>query len=884
MPWGRVSASAGRDPARAGSARAAGAARRRATQRATSTTDTTRLGARRQLVAPEQDERHTQHPERAHGEGLVGRRSTGATAARAGCRRTTAPARPPRSPARAPGRRTPRAGRRVDASSHGRHPSRRGRTSSASTTSAGGRAYPPASATRAAGDPSSARAREAARSSSAGAGGRVGEVLLDGGAQLGAPVLGQDRRLGVEAGQPGPHLGVVQPVHRRTVVRHARQRSGPRGRSRKGPRRRRGRSRDQPDARGRGAAVGAGWPHDDDRLGRDARARPDAALRRRDLGDRVGAHGGCRPRHRRARRALVERPDLRRARVALRPRRARRPASPAATTPTRVRVDDVPVWPRAGMPASRIRTLDPEPRAALRVRHLPHDGVRTTRRATATTGSTPCAASPWPCATTPRRGGPTCCCCSVTRSTPTPPRTRSSRSSWPPGAASTSRRAPEIKDFVEYAELYRLAWSDDVIRWVLSTRALGDDLRRPRHPRRLEHLVVVAARDPHDDVVAGAHRLRPRRRTGCTSTSATSRRPSWPRRRCGAAWPRTRPPGATDELDLTEPLDALAARADAEPDDVPVELHPRARATARSSSSTPAPPASCGRTAARCSTREEMRWLDGVLRGGVRHLFIGTSLPFLLPAGPARLRGDERGDGPGRLRPRRGSRAAEKLRRTHRPRALGRLQRGLRRGVRAGHGGGARRARPGAADDHLPLRRRAQLLPRRGHRPAAARARSRACVQAVCSPIRNPMPRARAGRHVAVREVARAARCGSSRPARRGCPTPPTPGRSPTGRGSTTTSRWSRRAREALELDLGRPASSRATPTARGCSRCMPRASTRCPAAVGVALRVCSGLTTAGGTPGPSPSVGRAGAARGTPRVASPDRDRARRPAPEGHP
>ena len=28
----------------------------------------------------------------------------------------------------------------------------------------------------------------------------------------------------------------------------------------------------------------------------------------------------------------------------------------------------------------------------------------------------------------------------------------------------------EIKDFVEYAELYRLAWSDEVIRWALSRR------------------------------------------------------------------------------------------------------------------------------------------------------------------------------------------------------------------------------------------------------------------------------------------------------------------------------------------------------------------------------------------------------------------------------
>ena len=30
---------------------------------------------------------------------------------------------------------------------------------------------------------------------------------------------------------------------------------------------------------------------------------------------------------------------------------------------------------------------------------------------------------------------------------------------------------------------------------------------------------------------------------------------------------------------------------------------------------------------------DELRWVDGVLQGGVRHLFVGTSLPFLLPPG-----------------------------------------------------------------------------------------------------------------------------------------------------------------------------------------------------------------------------------------------------------
>ena len=30
---------------------------------------------------------------------------------------------------------------------------------------------------------------------------------------------------------------------------------------------------------------------------------------------------------------------------------------------------------------------------------------------------------------------------------------------------------------------------------------------------------------------------------------------------------------------------------------------------------------------------DEMAWLDGQMRGDVKHLFIGTSLPFLLPPG-----------------------------------------------------------------------------------------------------------------------------------------------------------------------------------------------------------------------------------------------------------
>ena len=65
------------------------------------------------------------------------------------------------------------------------------------------------------------------------------------------------------------------------------------------------------------------------------------------------------------------------------------------------------------------------------------------------------------------RSGPTACCCSATRCTPTRSRPRRARS-CAAGATSRSRRA-EVADFEEYTRLYREAWSDPDIRWLLAT-------------------------------------------------------------------------------------------------------------------------------------------------------------------------------------------------------------------------------------------------------------------------------------------------------------------------------------------------------------------------------------------------------------------------------
>ena len=59
------------------------------------------------------------------------------------------------------------------------------------------------------------------------------------------------------------------------------------------------------------------------------------------------------------------------------------------------------------------------------------------------------------------------------------------------------RRRPaglQIADFEEYCRLYRDSWCEPAVRWLLSTVPDGDDLRRPRRHRRLEHVARLGRR------------------------------------------------------------------------------------------------------------------------------------------------------------------------------------------------------------------------------------------------------------------------------------------------------------------------------------------------------------------------------------------------------
>ena len=82
----------------------------------------------------------------------------------------------------------------------------------------------------------------------------------------------------------------------------------------------------------------------------------------------------------------------------------------------------------------------------------------------------------------------------------------------------------DVADFEEYTRLYRETWGEHAIRWLLSVVALRDDLRRPRRPRRLEHLDLVAGGNAGEALVAPAHQRARSPATGSISTSGTSRR------------------------------------------------------------------------------------------------------------------------------------------------------------------------------------------------------------------------------------------------------------------------------------------------------------------------------------------------------------------------
>lgn len=292
----------------------------------------------------------------------------------------------------------------------------------------------------------------------------------------------------------------------------------------------------------------------------------------------------------------------------------------------------------------------------------------------------------------------------------------------------------EIKDYAEYAHLYQLAWSDPAIRWILSvvpSAMIFDDhdIRDDWNTSWSWHQEINRTPWWHERLVAGLTSYWVHQHIGNLAPEELAQDEIWARLD-GAG------PG---EVDLTAPLRALAERVDRQPETYRWS-YTRALGGSRL--------IMLDSRAARVLEPErrsmldddELAWLDQQMTGDVDHLFVGTSLPFLLPPGLHDAEAiSESFAGPDRSQP--VHRATEALRQVVDLEHWGAFQSGftevfdLVMSVARGERGTA----PGtitflSGDVH-------HSYVAEVSDPASHGARSR-IVQAVCSPIRNPMPRA----------------------------------------------------------------------------------------------------------------------------------------------
>lgn len=189
----------------------------------------------------------------------------------------------------------------------------------------------------------------------------------------------------------------------------------------------------------------------------------------------------------------------------------------------------------------------------------------------------------------------------------------------------------EIRDYTEYDFLYQLAWSDPATRWLLST---------------VPSTMIFDDHDVRDDWNTSWSWQQEIRQTSWWQRRITSALASyWVYQHIGnlspdelaedEVWQRVRDhvdAGAEGELDLTGTLEAFATRADQHPETYRWsyirELGDARIVVVDSRAARKLDPDHRS-----ILDDDEMAWLDRELRGDTRHLFIATSLPFLLPPG-----------------------------------------------------------------------------------------------------------------------------------------------------------------------------------------------------------------------------------------------------------
>jgi hypothetical protein len=187
----------------------------------------------------------------------------------------------------------------------------------------------------------------------------------------------------------------------------------------------------------------------------------------------------------------------------------------------------------------------------------------------------------------------------------------------------------ELKDYEEYAHLYSLSWCDPANRWLLSTLPSAmifddHDIRDDWNTSWSWKQQMDATDWWHDRVVGGLGSYWVYQHLGNLAPED---------RATDELWQRIATYDGDGELDITDELDALAEAVDERPDcyrwSYARDFDTQARLVVIDS------------RAARVLEPErrsmlddqELAWVDEHLQGDVDHLLIGTSLPFLLAPG-----------------------------------------------------------------------------------------------------------------------------------------------------------------------------------------------------------------------------------------------------------
>ncbi len=290
----------------------------------------------------------------------------------------------------------------------------------------------------------------------------------------------------------------------------------------------------------------------------------------------------------------------------------------------------------------------------------------------------------------------------------------------------------ELQDYEEYAHLYCLAWSDPVNRWLLSTLPSSmifddHDIRDDWNTSDVWRRQMAETSWWHDRIVGGLASYWVYQHLGNLS----------PAERAGdEIYRRVLEHEGDLELDLSEVLDDFADRVDREPDtyrwSFTRDLNGSRIVMVDSRAARVLDP---GRR--NILDDDEMEWFDQQMQGGFEHLLIGTSLPFLLPESLHHLEAFDEAVAEGAWGEGRARRAAETIRQGIDLEHWAAFQKGFQQV--------AHMAAEVAVGRRGPAPRTVTFLSGDVHNSYVSQVRDcpgpGTIVQAVCSPIRNPLPR-----------------------------------------------------------------------------------------------------------------------------------------------